>query len=202
MDPSRNIPSRDVLAKCRSRSGGARWAVVAPGTAGHTHAGPTHARAAGPARPTLGSGARRCALVLTAESARLADGAVRLASAPDRRCRFAIAGSPKLAPPGSGSSTSRGYVRRLPLEPASGPPRGAEPGTATTARTATGRAHAARRAVHVGTPPSDLVHSTVRRNCQTRVTRTAILYTGARRRDNRVHANFRRPYPPQFAIAV
>ena len=128
---------------------GARWSHPRPGsgTAGHTHAGPTHARAAGPARPTLGSGARRCALVLTAESARLADGAVRLASgAPDPigDADSRSPARPSSPPPGVGVVLVEGTcdVSRSSRPP--GP--GAEPGTGPPPRRGRRRDARTRRA--------------------------------------------------------
>ena len=148
----------------------------------------THAPRDRLVRPTLAALVHRRRCAPTAESARLADGAVRLASAPDRRCRFAIAGSP---PPGVVLVEPRRV--RLPLEPASGPGRGAgDPpphgadGDGTRARGAAccTRRHTPERvsSLHRSTKLPD----TSDENCNT----IPILYTGARCRDNRV------PTPP------
>ena len=188
VDPSRNyLPGTCSLSAAR-RSGGARWSHPARlGTL--TRVRRTHAPRDRLVRSdSRGSGAG--AVVLTAESARLADGAVRLASAPDRRCRFAIAGSP---PPGSSTSRAAEGTSPAPSRP---PGPGAEPGDRHHGAGRRRDARTRRGVLYTSAPPSDLVHSTVRRNCQTRVTRTAILYTGVR------GAGTIGSQPPQFAIAV
>ena len=149
VDPSRNYLPGTCSPSAARDLAGARCAVVAPGsgTAGHTltRVRRTHAprdrlvRLSALVRAVVHLCSQLRVLGSLTEPFALHRPRIRSAMR-----RFAIAGSPKLAPPGSGSSTSRGYVRRLPLEPASGPGRGAGDGTATTARTATGRAHAAR----------------------------------------------------------